>query len=124
MLHWIARLAIAAPRRIIAVAALGMVALGILGVPVANSLSASGLQDPIQHQPGRRSCWPTSSAEGNVQLLIIVSVPDGSTVRPAPTGEAIVDQLQPVTARGERHLPVDDAATGRCPLVSGMEIRD
>ncbi len=47
VLRWIARLAIVAPRRIVAVAALGMVAAGIFGVPVAKSLSPSGFQDPV-----------------------------------------------------------------------------
>ena len=46
MLQRIAQLAIAAPRRIIAIALLVMVACGIFGVPVANHLSAGGFQDP------------------------------------------------------------------------------
>ena len=46
LLHRIALLAIAAPRRVIAFAVLLAVALGIFGVPVAKSLSASGFQDP------------------------------------------------------------------------------
>ena len=46
LLHRIALLAIAAPRRVIAFAVLLTVALGIFGVPVAKSLSASGFQDP------------------------------------------------------------------------------
>ena len=57
MLQRIARLAIAAPRRIIAVAALVMVAVGIFGVPVAKNLSAGGFQDPTSESAnGRRSC--------------------------------------------------------------------
>jgi RND superfamily putative drug exporter len=46
VLRWVARLAITAPRRIVAVAAMGMVVVGIFGVPVAKHLSAGGLQDP------------------------------------------------------------------------------
>ena len=46
LLHRIARLAIVAPRRVIAVAALLALALAIFGVPVAKSLSTSGFQDP------------------------------------------------------------------------------
>ena len=42
VLQGIARLAIAAPRRIIAVALLVMVGAGIFGVPVTKSLSAGG----------------------------------------------------------------------------------
>ena len=44
MLQRIALLAIAAPRRIIAVALLVMVACGIFGIPVAKYLSAGGLR--------------------------------------------------------------------------------
>ena len=46
MLQRIARLSIAAPRRILAVAVLVMVAAAVFGVPVAKSLSAGGFQDP------------------------------------------------------------------------------
>jgi uncharacterized membrane protein YdfJ with MMPL/SSD domain len=46
LLHRIALLAIAAPRRVIAFAVLLTVVLGVFGIPVAKSLSASGFQDP------------------------------------------------------------------------------
>ena len=46
MLQRIARLAIAAPRRIIAVAVLVFIAAAIFGIPVAKSLSPGGFQDP------------------------------------------------------------------------------
>ena len=52
MLQRIALLAIAAPRRIIAVALLVMVACGIFGIPVAKYLSAGGLQDPTSESAG------------------------------------------------------------------------
>ncbi len=46
MLHRIAALAIGAPRRTLALTALVMAVAGIFGAPVAQSLSASGFQDP------------------------------------------------------------------------------
>ena len=46
MLHRIALLAIAAPRRVLAVAVLLMVGAAVFGVPVAKTLSAGGFQDP------------------------------------------------------------------------------
>jgi putative drug exporter of the RND superfamily len=46
LLHRIALLAIAAPRRTIAVAAIVMAAAAIFGIPVAKSLSAGGFADP------------------------------------------------------------------------------
>jgi hypothetical protein len=54
VLQRIARLAIAAPWRIIAVAALVMVAAGIVGIPVAKSLSAGGFQDPTSESARAR----------------------------------------------------------------------
>ncbi len=46
MLQAIARLAIAAPRRIIAVGVLVFIAAAVFGIPVADSLSPGGFQDP------------------------------------------------------------------------------
>ena len=46
MLQRIARVAIAAPRRILAAGVLLFVAAAIFGTPVAKSLSPSGFQDP------------------------------------------------------------------------------
>jgi len=46
MLNGIARLAVAAPRRIVIAAVLLMLAVGVFGVPVAQKLSPSGFQDP------------------------------------------------------------------------------
>jgi hypothetical protein len=46
MLQAITRLAIAAPRRIIAIPVLVLVGAAVFGLPVINSLSAGGLQDP------------------------------------------------------------------------------
>ena len=53
MLERIALLAIAAPRRIVAIAVLVMVACGIFGIPVAKSLSAGGFQDPTSESAQR-----------------------------------------------------------------------
>ena len=46
VLRYIAHLAIAAPRRIIAVAVLVMVGAAVFGIPGIKSLSAAGFQDP------------------------------------------------------------------------------
>ncbi|HET9877189.1 MAG TPA: MMPL family transporter [Mycobacterium sp.] len=95
MLQWIARLAIAAPRRIIAVAALGMVAVGIFGVPVAKNLSAGGLQDPNSESAKATQLLADKFGQGDLQLLIIVSTPEGFDSSSArATGTEIVDQLR------------------------------
>src|SRR5689334_12470313 len=95
MLYLVARLAIAAPRRILTVAALGMVALGIFGVPVAKSLSASGLQDPDSESARATQLLADKFGQGDVSLLIVVSAPDGVESSAArATGTDIVDQLR------------------------------
>ena len=56
MLQGIARLAIAAPRRIIGVAVLVLVGAAIFGIPVAKSLSAGGFQIRRRSRPMPTSC--------------------------------------------------------------------
>ncbi|OBG84882.1 hypothetical protein A5699_25390 [Mycobacterium sp. E802] len=73
MLHRIAHLAIAAPRRVLAVAALVMVAAGIFGVPVAKSLSAGGFQDPTSESAQATQLLSEKFARGDMQLVISVT---------------------------------------------------
>lgn len=62
MLQGIARLAIAAPRRVIALAVLVMIATAIFGIPVMKSLSAGGLQDPTAESAHATGVSPTTGA--------------------------------------------------------------
>ncbi|MGH3677194.1 MAG: MMPL family transporter [Mycobacterium sp.] len=95
MLHRIARLAIAAPRAVIIVAALLTVGLGIFGLPVAKHLSASGFQDPTSESSRATEMLTDKFRQGDVQLLIVVSSPDGvDSQRAKAAGVDIVDQLQ------------------------------
>jgi putative drug exporter of the RND superfamily len=121
VLQWIARLAIGAPRRIIAVAALGMVAAGILGVPVVKSLSASGFQDPNSESAKATQLLADKFGQGDVQLLIIVSAPDGFDSPSArATGTDIVGQL-----RGSPHVAsVTSAWTVPPPAATDLISRD
>lgn len=94
MLHGIARLAIAAPRRVIAVAALATVLLALFGVPVANRLCACGFQDPTSESTHATQLLTERFDQGDVQLLIVVTAPDGATSASArAAGTDIVDQL-------------------------------
>jgi putative drug exporter of the RND superfamily len=95
VLQWIARLAIVAPWRIVAFAALGMVVAGIFGLPVAKSLSPGGLQDPNSESAKAARLLSDKFARGDAQLLTIVSTPDGVASAPArQAGTEIVDQLR------------------------------
>lgn len=94
LLRRIAELAIAAPARTITIAALVMVAAGIFGIPVANSLSAGGLQDPTSESARATKLLTDKFGQGDVQLLFIVSDRDGATSTAArAVGTDIADQL-------------------------------
>jgi putative drug exporter of the RND superfamily len=73
VLERIALLAIAAPRRIIAVAVLVMVACGIFGVPVAKYLSAGGFQDPTSESAHATKLLVDKFGQGDMELLISVT---------------------------------------------------
>ncbi|MGX9789682.1 MMPL family transporter [Mycobacterium sp. MMS18-G62] len=95
MLHRIAHMAIAAPRRVITVAALLTIALGIFGVPVAKTLSPSGFQDPTAESSRATQLLTDKFHQGDVQMLIVVSAPGGVDSPAArEAGTDIVDQLR------------------------------
>ena len=94
MLQRIARLAIAAPRRIVAIAILVMVGAAIFGIPVAKSLSAGGFQDPGSQSAKATQLLSDKFGQGDMQLLITVSAPAGATSAPArAVATDIVDHL-------------------------------
>ncbi|MBV8346235.1 MAG: MMPL family transporter [Mycolicibacterium sp.] len=95
MLQRIAGMAIAAPRQILAVAALVMVAAGVFGVPVAKSLSAGGFQDPNAESSKAAQLLTDKFGQGDMQLLIVVSAQDGfAGERARAVATEIVDHLQ------------------------------
>jgi RND superfamily putative drug exporter len=94
-LHRIARLALSAPRRMLAVAALVAVAAGIFGVPVAKSLCACGFEDPASESARAKALLTDKFDTGDVQLVILVSASDradGDAAR--GVGTDLVDELQ------------------------------
>ena len=95
VLRRIALLAIAAPRRIIAVAALVMVACGIFGIPVARHLSAGGFQDPTSESAQATKMLADKFGQGDMELLITVTSADGAQA-PATrsVGTDIAEQLK------------------------------
>jgi putative drug exporter of the RND superfamily len=95
MLQRIARLAIAAPRRIVGAAVLVFIAAAIFGIPVANSLSPGGFQDP--HSESARAIGVLSDKFGQSgqQMLILVTAPGGANSDQARNvGTGLVDELQ------------------------------
>jgi uncharacterized membrane protein YdfJ with MMPL/SSD domain len=121
LLQRIAHLAIAAPRRIIAVAALVMVAAGIFGIPVAKSLSASGFQDPTSESSKATQLLTDKFGQGDLQMLITLTAPDNVTIGAAPgVGIDIVAHLT-----ASRHVVnVTSAWTAPPAAARGLISRD
>jgi len=95
VLQRIALLAIAAPRWVIGVALLTMLAAGIFGGPVAKSLSSSGFQDPTSESARATQLLTDKLHQGDMQMLISVTAPDNATGPAArAVGLGIVDQLK------------------------------
>ncbi len=71
------------------------VALGIFGVPVAKTLSASGFGDPTSESASATQLLTDKFQQGDVQLLIVVSTPDGiDSAAARGAGNNIVDKLR------------------------------
>src|SRR5271166_2255265 len=95
MLQRIARLAIVAPRRILVVAGLVMVAAAIFGLPVAKSLSAGGFQDPESESARALHLLTDKFGQSDQQMLIVVTSPAGArSVQAGQVGTDIVDHLK------------------------------
>ena len=95
VLQGIARLAIAAPRRIIAVALLVMVGAGMFGIPVSKSLSAGGFQDPTSESWQAARLLSEKFGQGDMQMVIAVTSEAGVESPAArAVGADLVRQLQ------------------------------
>jgi len=95
VLEAIARLALTAPRRVIAVALLVMVGTAVFGIPVMKSLSAGGFQDPTSQSSRASDMLADTFGQGNMQLLISVTSQDGVESPAArAVGTDIVRQLK------------------------------
>lgn len=95
MLHRIASLALAVPRRVLVLAVLVLIAAAAFGIPVADSLSAGGFQDPTSESAQATRLLTDRFGQSDQQLLILISSPGGATNEPARSiGSEIAGQLQ------------------------------
>ncbi|HWT47996.1 MAG TPA: MMPL family transporter [Mycobacterium sp.] len=115
MLQAIARLAIAAPRRIIAVGILVFIAAAVFGIPVAKSLSPGGFQDPNSESAHAIQVLTDKFGQSGQQMLILVTAPAGANSEQArKVGTDLVDQL--------RHSPlVYNVSSAWTALPSGAQ---
>ncbi|GKU41146.1 hypothetical protein NJB14192_31310, partial [Mycobacterium montefiorense] len=95
MLPRIARLAIAAPRRIIAVGVLVFIAAAVFGIPVANTLAPGGFQDPNSESARAIAVLADKFGQSGQKMLILVTAPAGANSEAArKVGTDLVDRLQ------------------------------
>jgi uncharacterized membrane protein YdfJ with MMPL/SSD domain len=102
VLQRLARLAIAAPKRIIVIALLVMVGTAIFGIPVTKSLSAGGMQDPTSESAQATKLLVDKFDQGDLGLLITVTSDAGAQSAAARSvGAYITTQLQESPHVGE-----------------------
>lgn len=77
MLQAVARLAITAPRRIIAVALLVLTAAAVFGAPVVGDLSNGGFRDPTSESWRASHLLATTHGQGDMHVVIAVTGDDG-----------------------------------------------
>jgi RND superfamily putative drug exporter len=95
VLHRIALLAIAAPKRIVALAVLVLIAAAVFGVPVAKSLSSGGFQDPTSESAGAAQVLADKFGQSDMQLVFTVTAPGGADGTDArATGLDILAELK------------------------------
>ncbi len=95
MLLGVARVAILAPRRVVAVALLVMVGTAIVGIPVTNCLSGGGMRDPTSESSQAAKLLSDKFGQGNMTMVVSVTSNDGVESPGARAlGTDIVRQLQ------------------------------
>lgn len=95
MLQAITRLAIAAPRRIIAITVLVLLAAAIFGIPVINSLSGGGFQDPTSESARATDVLRDKLGQTDQKMLVVETAPAGAlSDRARGVGTDIVDHLR------------------------------
>ncbi|MDT5347398.1 MAG: putative drug exporter of the superfamily [Mycobacterium sp.] len=95
MLQAIARLAISAPRKILAAAFLVMVGAVVFGFPVIGALSAGGFEDPSSESSKAQRLLAQKFDHGDMEMIFTVTSDAGAQSAAARTvGTEIVAQLQ------------------------------
>lgn len=77
MLAQLARFSVAAPRRVLAVAILVMMAAAIFGIPAAGSLSGGGFIDPESESARASALLADKFHQGDMELVLLISSETG-----------------------------------------------
>jgi uncharacterized membrane protein YdfJ with MMPL/SSD domain len=95
VLYGVARLAIAAPHRIIALAVLVMIGTAIFGIPVVKTLSAGGEVDPGAESSQAAALLSQKFGQGDMRMVITVTSDGGAQgPRARAVGTDLVKRLQ------------------------------
>jgi RND superfamily putative drug exporter len=121
VLNRIARLAIAAPRRVLAVTALVMVAAAIFGIPVAKTLSAGGFQDPTSQSAQATALLTEKFDQGDMQLLFTVTSEAGVD---SPAATAAGTEIVAALERSPHVAQVASAWTAPPPAAAELISKD
>ncbi|MDF2824654.1 MAG: hypothetical protein K0R68_2062, partial [Mycobacterium sp.] len=121
MLHRIALMAIAAPRRILAVAVLLMIGAAVFGVPVTKSLSAGGFQDPGSESARATQLLTDKFGVGDMQFVFTVTAPGGAD---SPSARAVGTDIAKVIETSPHAAGVVSAWTSPPPVARDLISRD
>ena len=101
-------MAITAPRRVLAVAALVTIAAGVFGIPVAKTLCTCGFEDPTSESAAAAQLLTDKFDAGDVQLVIVVSALGGYGSGPSRT-------VAPGSSTSSRVLRTSPGRVGSSP---------
>ncbi|MET0897276.1 MAG: MMPL family transporter [Mycobacterium sp.] len=121
MLHRIALMAIAAPRRTIAVAVLLMIGAAVFGIPVTKSLSAGGFQDPTSESARATQVLTEKFGLGDMQLVFTVTAPDGAN---SPAARAAGTDIVKVIEASPHAADIASTWTSPPPVAKDLTSRD
>lgn len=95
MLAGLARVVVDAPRRVIAVVVLILVAAAVFGIPAAGSLSNGGFLDPSSESARATAVLKEKFHQGDMEMILLVSAQSGVADGPArAVGADIARQLE------------------------------
>ena len=121
MLRRIARLGIAAPRRVVGIAVLLMIVIGAFGTTVADKLSPSGFQDPNAESSRVAKLLTEKFGRGDVPLVIVVTAPDRYD---SPQASAVATDAIDVLESSGHVATVTSAWTAPPPAASALVSAD
>lgn len=121
MLARIARIAIAAPRRVLVLAVLLAAVIGAFGVPVAQHLSPSGFQDPGAESSRAAALLNQKFGQGDVPLAIVVTAPDRFD---SPRARAVAEDIIETLKRSGHVAAINSAWTSPPQAAAAMVSKD